>query len=81
MKFCHIIPADHFNSYQVIERYKLGDPKSFHYLNQSSCYELVGVDDSHDYLATRKAMDIVGISEQEQVSHLLCIVIYVCCMS
>ncbi|XVF80928.1 hypothetical protein PTKIN_Ptkin15bG0114700 [Pterospermum kingtungense] len=51
---------------EVIGRYKLGDPKSFHYLNQSSCYELVGVDDSHDYLATRKAMHIVGISEKEQ---------------
>ncbi|KAK8342172.1 hypothetical protein V6Z11_A08G219500 [Gossypium hirsutum] len=49
-----------------IEKYKLGDPKSFHYLNQSSCYELVGVDDSHDYLATKKAMDIVGISVGEQ---------------
>ncbi|KHG04465.1 Myosin-J heavy chain [Gossypium arboreum] len=49
-----------------IEKYKLGDPKSFHYLNQSSCYELVGVDDSHDYLATKKAMDIVGISVEEQ---------------
>ncbi|XP_077248114.1 myosin-11-like [Tasmannia lanceolata] len=49
-----------------IEKYKLGNPKSFHYLNQSNCYELVGVSDSHDYLATRRAMDIVGISEQEQ---------------
>ncbi|GLU07739.1 hypothetical protein SLE2022_246870 [Rubroshorea leprosula] len=51
---------------EEIERYKLGDPKSFHYLNQSSCYELVGVSDSHDYLATRKAMDIVGIKREEQ---------------
>ncbi|KAL6006810.1 hypothetical protein ACLOJK_032305 [Asimina triloba] len=49
-----------------IEKYKLGDPKSFHYLNQSNCYELVGVSDAQDYLATRRAMDIVGISEQEQ---------------
>ncbi|XP_077239309.1 myosin-9-like isoform X2 [Tasmannia lanceolata] len=49
-----------------IEKYKLGNPKSFHYLNQSNCYELVGVSDSHEYLATRRAMDIVGISEQEQ---------------
>jgi hypothetical protein len=45
----------------------LGNPKSFHYLNQSNCYELVGVSDAHDYLATRRAMDIVGISEKEQV--------------
>ncbi|KAJ8452461.1 hypothetical protein Cgig2_000050 [Carnegiea gigantea] len=49
-----------------IEKYKLGDPKGFHYLNQSKCYELAGVSDSRDYLATRKAMDIVGISEKEQ---------------
>ncbi|XP_058085989.1 myosin-11 [Magnolia sinica] len=49
-----------------IEKYKLGNPKSFHYLNQSNCYDLVGVSDSHDYLATRRAMDIVGISEHEQ---------------
>ncbi|OVA05283.1 IQ motif [Macleaya cordata] len=51
---------------EEIEKYKLGNPKSFHYLNQSNCYELVGVSDSHDYLATRRAMDIVGISEKEQ---------------
>ncbi|OVA04497.1 IQ motif [Macleaya cordata] len=49
-----------------IEKYKLGNPKSFHYLNQSSCYELAGVNDAHEYLETRRAMDIVGISEQEQ---------------
>ncbi|KAK8541531.1 hypothetical protein V6N12_014162 [Hibiscus sabdariffa] len=51
---------------EEIERYKLGDPKTFHYLNQSSCYDLVGVDDARDYLKTKKAMDIVGISEDEQ---------------
>nr|XP_019706884.1 myosin-17 isoform X3 [Elaeis guineensis] len=49
-----------------IARYKLGSPRSFHYLNQSNCFELDGVNDSHEYLATRRAMDIVGISEQEQ---------------
>ncbi|XP_030953020.1 myosin-17-like isoform X2 [Quercus lobata] len=50
------------------EKYKLGDPKSFHYLNQSNCYALDGVDDGHEYLETRRAMDIVGISEEEQVA-------------
>ncbi|XWS20103.1 hypothetical protein CRYUN_Cryun31cG0072200 [Craigia yunnanensis] len=49
-----------------IERYKLGSPKNFHYLNQSSCYELDGVNDAHEYLETRRAMDIVGINDQEQ---------------
>ncbi|KAK6940706.1 Myosin head, motor domain [Dillenia turbinata] len=49
-----------------IEKYNLGNPKSFHYLNQSNCYELVGVNDGHNYHATRRAMDIVGISEKDQ---------------
>ncbi|GMN53057.1 hypothetical protein TIFTF001_022207 [Ficus carica] len=48
------------------EKYKLGNPREFHYLNQSNCYELDGVNDAHEYLATRRAMDIVGISEEEQ---------------
>ena len=47
------------------------NPKSFHYLNQSNCYELDGVNDAHEYLATRRAMDIVGISEEEQVCLLI----------
>jgi len=51
---------------EEVEKYKLGSPKTFHYLNQSNCYELVGVSDAHEYLATRRAMDIVGISTQEQ---------------
>ncbi|GAB4841689.1 hypothetical protein Ancab_022411 [Ancistrocladus abbreviatus] len=51
---------------EEIDKYKLGNPRSFHYLNQTNCYELVGVSDAQDYLATRRAMDIVGISKQEQ---------------
>ncbi|KAK2648827.1 hypothetical protein Ddye_016316 [Dipteronia dyeriana] len=49
-----------------IQRFKLGNPRTFHYLNQSNCYELDGVDDSKEYIATRRAMDIVGISSDEQ---------------
>ncbi|KAL3644945.1 hypothetical protein CASFOL_010125 [Castilleja foliolosa] len=51
---------------EEVEKYKLGPTKTFHYLNQSNCHELVGVSDAHDYLATRRAMDIVGISQKEQ---------------
>uniref|UniRef100_A0A2P2MP45 Myosin-17-like isoform X2 n=6 Tax=Rhizophora mucronata TaxID=61149 RepID=A0A2P2MP45_RHIMU len=51
-----------------IEKYRLGSLKSFHYLNQSNCYELDGVNDAREYLATRRAMDIVGINEEEQES-------------
>ncbi|KAK8956163.1 hypothetical protein KSP40_PGU012718 [Platanthera guangdongensis] len=51
---------------EVKDKYKLTSPQSFHYLNQSDCYELDGVDDSLEYLATIRAMDIVGINESEQ---------------
>ncbi|KVI01180.1 Dil domain-containing protein [Cynara cardunculus var. scolymus] len=50
------------------EKFKLESPQSYHYLNQSKSYELEGVSDAHEYLATRRAMDIVGISEEEQRS-------------
>ncbi|GJT52189.1 myosin-17-like protein [Tanacetum coccineum] len=48
------------------EKFKLESPQSYHYLNQSKSYELEGVSDAHEYLATRRAMDVVGISEEEQ---------------
>ncbi|KAL8494435.1 hypothetical protein ACS0TY_025301 [Phlomoides rotata] len=49
-----------------IKKYKLGNPRTFHYLNQTNCYELDGINDAKDYIATRKAMDTVGISVEEQ---------------
>ncbi|KAG8370850.1 hypothetical protein BUALT_Bualt13G0026200 [Buddleja alternifolia] len=49
-----------------IEKYKLGNPRTFHYLNQTNCYELDGINDAKEYIATRKAMDTVGISVEEQ---------------
>ncbi|XP_049407096.1 myosin-6-like isoform X4 [Solanum stenotomum] len=51
---------------QDVEKYKVGNPRTFHYLNQSNFFELAGVDESEEYLATRKAMDVVGISHDEQ---------------
>ncbi|KAK7277524.1 hypothetical protein RJT34_22538 [Clitoria ternatea] len=48
------------------EKYKLGDPRSFHYLNRSNCFELAGVNAAQEYLSTKRAMDIVGISQEEQ---------------
>ncbi|KAL2325366.1 hypothetical protein Fmac_024424 [Flemingia macrophylla] len=54
------------NAKTEVEKYKLGNPKSFHYLNQSKCYELADISDAREYLATRRAMDIVGISQKDQ---------------
>ncbi|KAK6162793.1 hypothetical protein DH2020_002634 [Rehmannia glutinosa] len=51
---------------EELKRFKLGDPRKFHYLNQSNCYEVANVDDAREYLETRNAMDIVGINQDEQ---------------
>ncbi|EYU17957.1 hypothetical protein MIMGU_mgv1a000177mg [Erythranthe guttata] len=51
-----------------IKHLKLGNPRTFHYLNQTNCYELDGIDDAKEYTATRNAMDTVGISSEEQDS-------------
>ncbi|KAL0313787.1 UNVERIFIED_CONTAM: Myosin-15, partial [Sesamum calycinum] len=48
------------------EMYKLGHPSNFHYLNQSKIYELEGVSNAEEYVKTRRAMGIVGISDNEQ---------------
>ncbi|XP_058190972.1 myosin-15 isoform X4 [Rhododendron vialii] len=48
------------------EKYKLGHPSHFHYLNQSKTYELEGVNSAEEYMKTIRAMDIVGISHGEQ---------------
>nr|TKR99635.1 hypothetical protein D5086_0000190650 [Populus alba] len=48
------------------EKYKLDNPHHFHYLNQSKTYELDGVSNAEEYIKTRRAMDIVGISNEDQ---------------
>ncbi|MBA0835769.1 hypothetical protein Goarm_008029 [Gossypium armourianum] len=48
------------------EKFKLGHPSHFHYLNQSKTYDLEGVSNAEEYMKTRRAMDIVGISHEEQ---------------
>lgn len=58
------------------ERFKVGDPRKFHYLNQSKCIELNGVDDCKEYLGTKKAMEVVGINSEEQVLISSCYVFY-----
>jgi len=52
---------------QDVAKYKLGDPSTFHYLNQTNCYKVSTIDDAREYLETRNAMDVVGISPEEQV--------------
>ncbi|XP_023639567.1 myosin-12 isoform X2 [Capsella rubella] len=48
------------------KKFKVGDPRMFHYLNQTNCYEVSNVDDAREYMETRNAMDIVGIGQEAQ---------------
>lgn len=66
-KFIVCLVSSSFNVSQDAEKYKLGHPSTFHYLNQSKTFELNGVSNSEEYLRTRRAMDIVGISNRDQV--------------
>lgn len=63
---CHLMIITRYY-HQDLERYKVGDPRSFHYLNQSDCISLDAIDDAKEYLDTRRAMEIVGINSDEQV--------------
>ncbi|CAM8976689.1 unnamed protein product [Rhodiola kirilowii] len=49
-----------------LKKYKLGNPRTFHYLNQSNCFEVDVLDDAKEYLDTRRAMDVVGMTANEQ---------------
>lgn len=65
---------------QDAEKYKLGHPSDFHYLNQSKTYELEGVSNAGEYTKTRRAMEIVGISQEEQVLQLYFVILINICV-
>ncbi|KAI3757492.1 hypothetical protein L6452_05031 [Arctium lappa] len=50
-----------------LKRYKVLDPRTFHYLHQSNSYQTDGLDESKEYFATKNAMDVVGINFEEQM--------------
>ncbi|MFS7936335.1 putative myosin ATPase [Helianthus anomalus] len=54
-----------------VKRFKLGDPRTFHYLNRTNCYEVANIDDGREYLDTRNAMDVVRINQDEQLTNMM----------
>ncbi|XP_068688023.1 unconventional myosin-Ie-like isoform X1 [Montipora foliosa] len=46
----------------------LTEPSYYYYLNQSGTYSVDGTDDVKEYEETRKAMDVIGILEDDQAS-------------
>ncbi|KAK3748939.1 hypothetical protein QZH41_001565, partial [Actinostola sp. cb2023] len=54
------------NSSRFVKKFGLTDPSYYYYLNQSGNYSVDGTDDVKDYEETRKAMDVIGISDENQ---------------
>ena len=61
----------------MAERYGLGDPSYFAYLNQSGCYDVPGVDDNHDFecLLKQRALSFSD-SEVEWMMELVAVVLH-----
>ena len=51
---------------EEMEALDLKPAAEFNYLSGSKCFELEGVDNAEEFARTRRAMDIVGISEEHQ---------------
>ncbi|ELR11773.1 myosin IF, putative [Acanthamoeba castellanii str. Neff] len=50
------------------QEFFLSKPQDYHYLNQSGCFTVSGVDDSSEFRATRTAMNVIGLGAEEQKS-------------
>ncbi|XP_076051644.1 dilute class unconventional myosin isoform X10 [Oratosquilla oratoria] len=50
----------------LIKNLKLGDQDTFHYLNQGGSPHIDGVDDSEDFVATCRALSLLGIDRDQQ---------------
>ncbi|EFC37173.1 myosin [Naegleria gruberi] len=48
------------------EEFATTNAHDFYYLSQSGCYNVDGIDDAEEYQLTRKAMDVIGITKEEQ---------------
>ncbi|BGP38773.1 class II myosin [Rhodotorula kratochvilovae] len=48
------------------EAYGLQGPEAYAYTSKSGCLEVPGIDDTHDWAETIKAMNVVGLSQAEQ---------------
>ena len=51
---------------RMAQQLQLYDPQNFHYMNQSNCYNVDDINDQSDFRETVKAMNTIGISQQEQ---------------
>ncbi len=53
---------------QEVEELSLLPAKKFRYLSQSNCFYLDGVNDAEEFEHTKQAMEVVGLSREEQAA-------------
>ncbi|KAI0059450.1 hypothetical protein BV25DRAFT_1918478 [Artomyces pyxidatus] len=60
------------------EAFGLQGPEAYAYTSLSNCLDVEGIDDSHDFADTIKAMQVVGLSaeEQSEIFRMLAIVLW-----
>lgn len=49
-----------------LQKWKLGRPENYHYLNRTGCYEIPGVNDAKFFEQTKYAMGTIGIDSEQQ---------------
>ncbi|MCJ1387433.1 class II myosin [Xylographa bjoerkii] len=48
------------------ELFGIQQPQSYHYLSQSKCFDVPGIDDASDFNDTLNAMKVIGLAQSEQ---------------
>eukprot|EP01080_Neovahlkampfia_damariscottae_P010518 gene10518-3040_t len=60
-----------FSDNELKNKLKLTKPSDFHYLNQTECYTVNGIDDSKEFKDTKDAMNLMNFSNQDEIFELL----------
>jgi myosin heavy subunit len=60
-----------FSDSSLSQKLKLTKPSDFHYLNQTDCYQVSGVDDAKEFKETKDALSLMNISNQDEIFELL----------
>ena len=50
------------------ENLGLDKPELYHYLRQGNCFDVENMNDKEEFHATRHAMNVIGITKDEQAS-------------
>jgi len=56
---------------QLVSKLSLTKPSDYHYLNQTECYKVNGIDDLQEFKDTKDAMNLMNFSNQDEIFEML----------